>query len=66
MSQEQDIVHHLHNIGGLTPLEALERYGCFRLASRINDLRQEGYKIQTLMVENNGKKYAKYVLEGKC
>ena len=61
MSQEQDILYHIHNIGGITPLEALEKYGCFRLASRINDLRSQGHKIQTIMVENKGKKYAKYV-----
>ena len=65
MGQLQDIVYHLHNIGSLTPLEALERYGCFRLGSRINDLRNQGYNIKTTMVKNNNKRFAKYTLEAK-
>ena len=63
MSQEQDILYHLHNIGGLTPIDALERYGCFRLGARINDLRSQGHHIQTIMVEQNNKRFAKYELE---
>ncbi len=63
MSQEEDIIHHLHNIGGLTPIEALEKYGCFRLGARIKDLRDQGYKIKTIMVQHNNKRFAKYVEE---
>ena len=63
MSQTHDIVYHLHNIGSITPLEALEKYGCFRLGARINDLRREGYNILTTMIEHNNKRFAKYSLE---
>lgn len=63
MSQSHDIYHHLYNIGALTALEALKLYGCFRLASRINDLRREGHNITTITIENNGKRYASYILE---
>lgn len=31
--------------GSITPLEALRDYGCYRLASRISDLRREGMNI---------------------
>lgn len=66
MSQDADILYHLHNVGGITPLDALKLYGIFRLGARINDLRNEGYNIKTIMVEQNNKRFAKYVLEGKC
>ncbi len=44
----------------LTPLDALEEFGCFRLAARIKDLRQEGLDIETVSETRNGKKFAKY------
>jgi len=48
----------------LTALQALEGCGCFRLAARINDLRAQGHKINTvnLKLENN-KTIAQYHLE---
>lgn len=36
--------------GAITPMEALKYTGCFRLASRIADLRHEGYEIDREMV----------------
>lgn len=62
MSQEQDILYHLHNVGELTAIEALNRYGCFRLASRINDLRRDCHKIETRKVKNGKKSYAAYFI----
>ena len=35
---------------GITQLQALERFGCMRLASRISDLRDMGYAISTDMI----------------
>lgn len=66
MSQNQDILDYLWEGNTITPLEALEMFNCFRLASRINDLRREGYEIETRNVEGNGKKYAEYKLLGYC
>lgn len=65
MSQESDIIYHLKNIGPITQLECLNKYGCFRLASRINNLRQEGYNIITDTVESNGKRFASYRIAPK-
>jgi hypothetical protein len=46
---------------GLTTLEALEEAQCFRLASRVNDLRKSGHAITTHMVElPSGKRIARY------
>lgn len=39
------IKEHLIHVGYITPLIALQRYGCFRLASVIHRLRNEGLDI---------------------
>ena len=36
---------------GITPIIAMEKFGCMRLASRIHDLRERGYKIMANTVE---------------
>ena len=47
----------------ITPMDALNRYGCFRLAARIYDLRSAGHEIVTLRVLNeHGNSYAQYVM----
>ena len=48
MSQCKDILRHLETHRGITAIVALDRYGCFRLAARISDLRAQGYQITTL------------------
>lgn len=63
MSQQNDILHHLRKIGPLTPLEALKLYGCFRLASRIKELREKGHPIETIRLDvEDGKTVAQYML----
>lgn len=62
MSQCEMILSHLRRLGPITPLEALDMYGCFRLGARIADLRSEGHDIITRIVDRNGKKFAQYVL----
>lgn len=47
----------------LTALDALERFGCFRLAARIHELRKDGWEIEEKTVTgSNGKRYASYHL----
>ena len=36
---------------GITPLQALEKFGSLRLSSRIYDLREAGYKIMTNRID---------------
>ena len=63
MSQGQMILKDLKQGKTITPLDALPKYGCFRLAARIYDLRSEGHDIQSEMVhDESGKQYAKYFL----
>jgi hypothetical protein len=60
-SQNAMILNFLESGGSLTPIEALEKFQCFRLAARMNDLRKKGYVIQTeILKDDNGKSYASY------
>ena len=62
-SQSAKVLHHLQNYGSLTAIEALELFACFRLAARINDLKEAGHDIQMEMKRlKNGKKIAVYSL----
>lgn len=44
-TQCQQILEYLRRFGSITQLDALRDLGCMRLASRISDLRQQGYPI---------------------
>ena len=59
-SQIQQIQSHLNRGWKLTPLQALQKYGCMRLAARIAELRDEGMHIITRKVTRNGKTFAEY------
>ena len=41
----EQIVEYMKRFGSINPLQALEDIGCFRLASRISDLKKQGYSI---------------------
>lgn len=54
----------LKNGEKITPLSALEKFGCLRLSARIWDLRHEGYPIVTKNITTpQGKSIAEYSLE---
>ena len=46
----------------ITPLQALEQFGCFRLAARIHELRCSGMSIIEEDVVEDGKRYARYFI----
>lgn len=60
MSQTQQILSHLRQHGAITPIEALRKYGCFRLGARVYDLKRDGHDIQTHIVKRDGKRFARY------
>ena len=62
MSQNQQIEKHLSKGYSLNPIQALTKFGCFRLAARIADLRNQGLNIATKNVTKNGKTFASYKL----
>lgn len=43
--QNQQILDHLKTGKVLTPLEALDSFGCFRLSARIYELKDAGWPI---------------------
>jgi hypothetical protein len=50
-SQNVAILTYLKSGNTITSLEALRKFGCFRLASRIYDLRQSGHKIEKVSID---------------
>ena len=63
LSQNQLILKHLKRYRSITALEAQGLFRCFRLASRINELRARGVQIETrLHSDSLGKRYARYIL----
>ena len=63
MSQEDMTLEALQK-GELTAIDALKKFGCFRLAARIYRLRQDGHNITSQIRSlGNGKRLAVYTLE---
>lgn len=66
-TQCMKILQHMKEHGSITGLEAINLYGCQRLAARISDLRKEGVAIKSERVtgrDRNGEptSYAVYSL----
>lgn len=53
-TQAQRVLAYIREFGAITQLEALRDLGVMRLASRISDLRRQGYDItgKTVAVKN--------------
>jgi hypothetical protein len=54
--QNARILAHLQSGRTLTALEALEWFKCFRLASRVCDLRKAGHDVQKRTIKTNSGK----------
>lgn len=70
MTQTEAILEHMKRYGSITPLEALQEYGCMRLGARIWDLKRAGYRIGTTIVtrinsDGEAKRFARYDMEEK-
>lgn len=62
-TQANAILKHMQDGNGITPMDALELCGCFRLSARIADLKKRGYEIITEKVKvDSGKYVARYHL----
>ena len=64
------ILEYLKKNKSITSMEAFKMFGITRLSARIFELRDLGYIIDTVMVEDVNKygescRYAKYVYKGK-
>ena len=63
-TQCEMVLDWLQERGKITSLEAMVELGVGRLASRIWDLKKQGYSITMTMVYKNRKRYGVYELEG--
>jgi hypothetical protein len=71
VSQKEEIISYLHQTDpktgkrrGLSPLEAIGMFRCYRLAARIGELKDDGYDIRTeIRRDAKGKSYARYFLD---
>lgn len=61
-TQEAVILFNLQCGRTITPMDALKEFGCFRLGARIHQLKKAGHHIETLSVQQNGKRFAGYRL----
>jgi hypothetical protein len=62
MTQNKHILSHLEIGKTITPIEALNLFGSFRLGARIKDLRDMGYAIKTNIKVEGNKHFAEYSL----
>ena len=63
-SQEKQILEALQKGQSLTQIQALNRFNCLRLSSRIHRLKSRGHDIKTQMIPTySGKFIARYYIE---
>jgi Helix-turn-helix domain/Rap1a immunity proteins len=63
LSQEKQLLAHLKRGKSISALNALNLYGCLRLAARVHRLREAGHKIKSEAVKlPSGKRIAMYYL----
>jgi len=63
ISKKSKVLAHLLSGDTITPMEALNLYGSFRLGAIIFELRADGHKIGTEIAKGSG--HAIYTLEEK-
>lgn len=59
-SQNARILAYMRQGRPINGLLALRLYGCFRLAARVYELRQQGIKVKQRLIQINGKRVSVY------
>ena len=67
LTQCDKILRHLQDYGSISQMDALREYGIMRLASRISDLKRQGYPVTREIVAGKNRYgedvfYARYSL----
>ena len=60
MTQETKILNFMLKGNSITPIDALRKFDCFRLAARISDLKKDNYPIIMKLVTKGKKTFASY------
>ena len=55
MKQTERILKYINDFGSITSLQAMQDLGVMRLASRITDLKQDGYEIDSEYVHSKNR-----------
>lgn len=68
MSQTEKVLTYMRDYGSITPLDALEQFGCMRLAARIADIRANGVNVISTIEQSKNRygdtvRFARYRLE---
>lgn len=58
-SQTDQILEYLLAGNSITPLEALDKFKCFRLGARISDIKAKGYIVYSEFVTTQSEKKVK-------
>jgi hypothetical protein len=61
-TQEKQILDYLLSGKKLTPIQALKKFGCFRLGARIWNLKRQGWAIGSRLIASKGKRFSQYYL----
>ena len=69
-TQNERILEYIERFGSITQFEALQDLGIMRLASRISDLKRQGYPITSKIVTVKNRfgencRIKRYSIEGK-
>lgn len=67
MTQEAQVLKYIKDFGSITPVEAVADLGIYRLAARVNELRNKGFDIKTTIEKGKNRwgddiKYARYTM----
>ncbi len=64
ITQEDKVLEHMRRHGSITSMDAFEMYNITRLSAKIFNLREEGYRIDTIReTSKNGTTYGRYILK---
>ena len=59
LSQTDRILAYMLDGNSITPLEALNKFGCFRLGARIADIKARGYLVYSEFITTDTQKKVK-------
>mgnify|MGYP003645011063 CR=1 FL=1 len=63
-TQQDKVLRYIQTRGSITALQAMQELRIYRLAARINELREMAWPIKTLNEQHDGGSHARYVLLG--
>ena len=69
VNQAKRVLRYIEEFGSITSLQAMTDLGVMRLASRITDLKQSGYDIQSRYIHSKNRygepiKFKEYYIDG--